>query len=77
HNNETDEGECSLKLDYSGSPLSIVFNINYLFDVLTSIGSEHIEIFLQDSNKSCLLKKTEKEQSFVNEVRFVVMPMRI
>ena len=77
YNNETDEGEYPVKSSYSGESVDIVFNIKYLFDVLNSINSSEAEIYLQDSSKSCLIKKAKKEEGAPNEVRFVVMPMRL
>ena len=78
HNSETGEGECDIPQKYTGDEINIVFNIKYLFDVLASIKSPSIKIYIKDGSKSCLIvKNQEKKDEKADNVRFVVMPMRI
>jgi DNA polymerase-3 subunit beta len=71
-NNEQEEAQEELEINYPGEAVDIGFNITYLLDVLTNVSSENVECALGDANSSMLV--TLPEQS---EFRYVVMPMRI
>ncbi len=72
HNPEQEEAEEELAVDYSGDDLEIGFNVNYLLDALGAIESAEVSIGLTDSNSSCLLTDSTRE-----DARYVVMPMRL
>jgi DNA polymerase-3 subunit beta len=71
-NNEQEEAEESLTIDYDGDPLDIGFNISYLLDVLNHVDSETVTITMGDSNSSALVQVPGRD-----DFKYVVMPMRI
>lgn len=71
-NNEQEEAEESLTIDYDGDPLDIGFNISYLLDVLNHVDSETVTLTMGDSNSSALVQVPGSE-----DFKYVVMPMRI
>jgi DNA polymerase-3 subunit beta len=71
-NNEQEEAQEELDIDYQGEPLDIGFNIQYLQDVLNNIVSESVLCSFGDPTSS-LLVTVPGEDNF----RYVVMPMRI
>jgi DNA polymerase-3 subunit beta len=71
-NNEQEEAQEELEVDYSGDALDIGFNITYLLDVLNHVHSDKIECGFGDANSSMLITLPSYP-----EYRYVVMPMRI
>ncbi|MGE0357133.1 MAG: DNA polymerase III subunit beta [Burkholderiales bacterium] len=71
-NNEQEEAEEGLTIDYDGDPLDIGFNISYLLDVLNHVDSETVTVTMGDSNSSALIQIPGND-----EFKYVVMPMRI
>lgn len=71
-NNEQEEAQEELEIDYSGEALDVGFNITYLLDVLNNVGSENIDCAFGDANSSMLITLPER-----GDYRYVVMPMRI
>lgn len=71
-NNEQEEAQEELDIEYGFDPLDIGFNINYLLDALNHSSCEVMQIALSDSNGSALVTEPENQQ-----FRYVVMPMRI
>ncbi len=71
-NNEQEEAEEGLAIDYDGDPLDIGFNISYLLDVLNHVGSERVTVTMGDSNSSALIEMPGRD-----DFKYVVMPMRI
>src|SRR6185369_650963 len=71
-NNEQEEAEESLAVEYDGDPLDIGFNISYLLDVLNHVDSPTVSIMMGDSNSSALIQMPGRE-----DFKYVVMPMRI
>jgi DNA polymerase-3 subunit beta len=71
-NNEQEEAEEGLALDYSGDPLDIGFNISYLLDVLNHVETPTVSISMGDSNSSALVQMPGRD-----DFKYVVMPMRI
>jgi DNA polymerase-3 subunit beta len=59
--------------DYSGGPVEIGFNAQYILDFLGVAGTEHVELQLKDADSQGLLKPAEATDL---EHRYVVMPMR-
>jgi DNA polymerase-3 subunit beta len=71
-NAEQEEAQEEVDVKYSGAPLDIGFNVNYLLDVLNNVGGTEIECAFGDSSSSALISyATEKD------FKYVVMPMRI
>ena len=71
-NAEQEEASEDLEVDYSGDPVDIGFNVQYLLDVLSNLKNKVVEIALQDPNASALITTPEDP-----EFKYVVMPMRI
>jgi DNA polymerase-3 subunit beta len=71
-NNEQEEAQEELEIEYSGEPLDVGFNITYLLDVLTNVSSPRIHCAFGDANSSMLLTLPDR-----SDYRYVVMPMRI
>jgi DNA polymerase III subunit beta len=71
-NNEQEEAEEGLAVEYGGDPLDIGFNISYLLDVLNHVDSETVTVAMGDSNSSALVQMPGRE-----DFKYVVMPMRI
>ena len=71
-NNEQEEAEEGLTIDYDGDPLDIGFNISYLLDVLNHVDAETVTVTMGDSNSSALVQIPGND-----DFKYVVMPMRI
>jgi len=71
-NAEQEEAQDELEVDYSGDSLEIGFNVSYLLDVLNNVGTEEVEIHLNEPMSSALFTLPGN-----NNFKAVVMPMRI
>jgi DNA polymerase-3 subunit beta len=71
-NNEQEEAQEELEVDFAGDALDVGFNITYLLDVLNNVDSERIDCAFGDANSSMLITLPERA-----DYRYVVMPMRI
>lgn len=72
NNPEQEEAEEELEVQYSGDPMEIGFNVNYMLDVLNSLEDDAVTITLKDSNSSCLVQESGAETA-----KYVIMPMRL
>lgn len=71
-NNEQEEAQEELDVDYQKDPLDISFNVQYLQDVLSNLDCDQIKCSFGDATSSMLLT-IPGDDNF----RYVVMPMRI
>ena len=71
-NNEQEEAQEELDIEYDKAPLDIGFNVQYLQDVLNNLDGESVQCSLGDPTSSLLIT-VPGEENF----RYVVMPMRI
>lgn len=71
-NNEQEEAQEELEVDYAADALDVGFNITYLLDVLNNVTSERIDCAFGDANSSMLITLPDR-----SDYRYVVMPMRI
>lgn len=71
-NNEQDEAEEQVFVDYEGEPLEMGFNVSYLLDVTTVMESDSLCMTLADDATSALLTDPNNP-----DVLYVVMPMRL
>jgi DNA polymerase-3 subunit beta len=71
-NNEQEEAQEELEIDYAKDPLDIGFNIQYLQDVLNNVDSTQVHCVFGDASSSMLITVPGQEH-----FRYVVMPMRI
>ena len=72
-NNDQEEAEESLGIEYDREPMDIAFNIAYLLDALSHLSSETIQLSLGEANMSSALLTLAGSDDF----KYVVMPMRI
>jgi DNA polymerase-3 subunit beta len=72
NNPELEEAEETVEVDYTGEPMEIGFNVNYILDVLSVLTAPEVEMMFIDSNSSCLIHPRGDKDS-----RHVVMPMRL
>lgn len=71
-NPEQEEAQEDLEVDYSGDPIEIGFNVNYLLDAIGAIEGEQFKLELRSSDTSGLILDPKQPQN-----QFVVMPMRL
>ena len=72
NNNEQEEAQEELDVDYEKDPLDISFNVQYLQDVLNNLDCETVQCGFGDASSSMLITVPGEEH-----FRYVVMPMRI
>ena len=71
-NNEQEEAQEELEIEYTGDPLDVGFNVTYLLDVLNNISTETVICSFGDASSSMLITLPGRD-----DFRYVVMPMRI
>jgi DNA polymerase-3 subunit beta len=71
---ETGESEDSLEVAYTGDPMAIGFNAQYLLDFIKAVGSGEVRLELKDPQSAGQLRPAEGEDY---KYRYIVMPMRI
>jgi DNA polymerase III subunit beta len=71
-NNEQEEAQEELDIDYSGEPLDIGFNVQYMQDALNNLEGDKVTCSFGDPTSSMLITVPGDEH-----YRYVVMPMRI
>jgi len=71
-NNEQEEAQEELDIEYNGEPLDIGFNVQYLQDALNNLEGESVTCSFGDPTSSMLISMPG-DASF----HYVVMPMRI
>ncbi|MGH9529647.1 MAG: DNA polymerase III subunit beta [Terriglobales bacterium] len=71
---ETGESEDTMEADYTGEPLTIGFNAQYILDFLKAVGSGDVKLELKDAQSAGQLRPAENEDY---KYRYIVMPMRI
>lgn len=71
-NTYQEEAEEIVEVEYHGEELEIGFNGVYILDALNVIATKRVQFAFSDENSSCLL--TEEDN---NEVKYLVMPMRL
>ena len=72
-NNEQEEAEENLPIEYGKEAMDIAFNIAYLLDVLNHLTNENVLLSLGEANMSSALITQPGSEEF----KYVVMPMRI
>lgn len=73
NNNEQEEAEENLPIEYGKEAMDIAFNIAYLLDVLNHLTNENVLLSLGEANMSSALITQPGSKEF----KYVVMPMRI
>jgi DNA polymerase-3 subunit beta len=71
---ETGESEDSIETDYTGEPVTIGFNAQYLLEFLRAVGAGDVRLEFKDAQSAGQLRPAEGEDY---KYRYIVMPMRI
>ncbi len=71
-NNEQEDAQEELLIQYDDESIDISLNINYLMDLLNNVDSETVQCAFEDANSSVLITIPE-DKNF----KYIVMPMRI
>lgn len=72
HNPEHEEAEEEISVGYTGEPLSISFNAQYLLDALSNVDSDIAVLTVASNANTCFIEEPE-----VKNYKFVVMPMKL
>ncbi len=72
HNPEHDEAEEEMLIEYTGEPVSIAFNAQYLLDAVSNLDSELAVLTITSNNSTCFINEPNLET-----YKFIVMPMRL
>jgi len=72
NNQEHEQADERVEVEYSGAEMEIGFNINYVVDVLNSIDGEGVKFTLTDENSSALVEDNADDSAL-----YVIMPMRL
>ncbi|HLY92992.1 MAG TPA: DNA polymerase III subunit beta [Candidatus Angelobacter sp.] len=75
-NTETGESEDSLETAYTGDPMVIGFNSQYLLEFLKVVGAGDVRFEFKDAQTAGQLRPDEASDSEY-KYRYIVMPMRI
>jgi DNA polymerase-3 subunit beta len=75
-NTETGESEDSMETVFSGDPMMIGFNSQYLLEFLKVVGTGDVRFEFKDSQSAGQLRPDEAPDSEY-KYRYIVMPMRI
>ncbi|MGH9367751.1 MAG: DNA polymerase III subunit beta [Thermoanaerobaculia bacterium] len=73
---ELGEGTETLDVEFSGEPVSIGLNAQYLLEFLDEAETEKVRLELKDENAQCVCKP-EGEIESASRYIYVVMPMRL
>jgi DNA polymerase-3 subunit beta len=68
------EAKETLPVDYSGSPMQICFNAQYVLDFLSAVGTDVVSLDLKDEVSQAVMKPVGAEGY---DYTYVIMPMRV
>lgn len=71
-NTEQEEVLEEVAADYSGEPIEIGFNVNYMIEAVSALESKEAVIGLTDANSSCTIRAPDSKTPL-----YVIMPMRL
>ena len=72
NNNEQEEAQEEMEVDYQGEPIDIGFNVSYLLDALNQLSTEKVYCHYGDASSSMLMTVPDND-----DYKYVIMPMRI
>lgn len=72
-NQNQEEAEEEVEINYDGEALEIGFNVSYLLDAIGALRGELAKLSFTDANASCLIEEAEGEGGG----QHVIMPMRL
>jgi DNA polymerase-3 subunit beta len=70
-NQEHEEAEESIVIDYSQEPITTNFNIRYLLDIFANIKSPKVSVKFRDSISSAVVEEVESKRNIL----YVLMPL--
>jgi DNA polymerase-3 subunit beta len=73
NNPEQEQAEDEMEVNYTGEPLEISFNVNYLLDVLNVLSSGDVQLQLSNSLAGTVIDQPEQHPNSL----YIVMPMRL
>jgi DNA polymerase-3 subunit beta len=71
---DSGESEDSIEITYSGDPMTIGFNAQYLIDFIKATGSAEVKLELKDPQSAGQFRPADGDDY---KYRYIVMPMRI
>jgi DNA polymerase-3 subunit beta len=71
-NPDIGESKEDMTIEFSGEPITVMFNPRFFIDTLSVVDDEKILISIVNEEKPCLIEG-EKDQTYLS----VIMPMRI
>jgi DNA polymerase-3 subunit beta len=71
---DSGESEDSIEIAYSGDPMTIGFNAQYLIDFIKATGSAEVKLELKDPQSAGQFRPADGDDY---KYRYIVMPMRI
>lgn len=71
-NQEQEEAEDQMEVEYTGKSVENGYNVDYLIDVARACRGDTIELHVQESEGICVLKQPDDERTI-----WLVMPMRL
>ncbi len=71
---EKGEAHDEIDIDYTGKPINVAFNGNFILDFLTHVESEEIQICMNDAESSFVFKPLKDVDT---DFTYVVMPLNI
>ncbi len=71
---DSGESEDSIEIAYSGDPMTIGFNAQYLIDFIKAAGSAEVKLELKDAQSAGQFRPSDGDDY---KYRYIVMPMRI
>lgn len=72
HNPDQEHAKDEMEVMYSGDPIEIGFNVNYLLEALKACDSDNIDLGLLDPNTSCTFHAEDSADTL-----YLIMPMRL
>ena len=72
---EFGEAKEQLNVEYSGPPLQICFNAQYVLDFLSVVDTDAVALELKDEVSQALMRPVNPPEG--HEYTYVIMPMRI
>lgn len=72
HNPEHEEAEEELSVDFSGDPISIAFNVQYLLEAVSNLDSDTASMRIATNSSACFIE--DPESMFY---KYIVMSMRL
>ncbi|HIW07709.1 MAG TPA: DNA polymerase III subunit beta, partial [Candidatus Ignatzschineria merdigallinarum] len=72
NNPEQEQAEEEVEVNYQGESFATAFNVGYLIDALKVLDDDMVRLSFTATNSSCLIQNSDSD-----DVRYVVMPMRL